>query len=180
MTTEQFITFIDKIVWPLFFVVIYLLNLKSFNRIFDALVTRIESGAEVQISSFRVGPITVSLPSPQENEEVNENHLALLHSSWRYSKKDNEFGKKMYVIQVILQANKDVLAKVEFVRYSLHPSYPNKLQIKMNQENNFELKELAWGEFNLKADVKIKGQEEFIKLTRYINLAETGENLLKH
>ena len=50
----------------------------------------------------------------------------------------------------------------------------------MNQENNFELKELAWGEFNLKADVKMNGQEELISLTRYINLSETGENLLKH
>ena len=94
MTTEQFITFIDKIVWPLFFVVIYLLNLKTFNRIFHAIVTRIESGAEVQISSFRVGPITVSLPSPEENEEVNENHLALLHSSWRYSKKTLNLAEK--------------------------------------------------------------------------------------
>lgn len=180
MTTEQFIAFIDKIVWPLFFVIIYLLNAKSFNRIFRAIVARIESGAEVQISSFKVGQVPVSLPSPKGNEEVNENHLALLHSSWRYPKKDKEFDKKMYVIQVILQANNDVLDKVEFVRYSLHPSYPNKLQIKTNKENKFELKELAWGEFNLKAEVKIIGQEELIKLTRYINLTETGENLLKH
>jgi hypothetical protein len=179
MTTEQFIAFIDKIVWPLFFIIIYLLNVKSFNRIFTAIVARIESGAEVQISSFKVGQIPVSLPTPEENEEVNENHLALLHSSWRYPKKDNEFDKKMYIIQVILQANKEVLAKVEFVRYILHPSYPNKLQIKTNKENNFELKELAWGEFNLRAEVKIKDQEELIKLNRYINLTETGENLLK-
>lgn len=180
MTTEQFLALIDKIVWPLFFVLIYLFNFKSFNKIFKAIVTRIESGAEFQISSFRVAPIPGSFPSPKENENVNENHLTLLHSSWRYPKKDKEYDKKMYVIQVILQANKDVIDKVEYVRYSLHPSYANKLQIKMNKENNFELKELAWGEFNLRAEVKIKGQEELIKLARYINLTETGENLLKH
>ncbi len=179
MTTVQFISLIDKIVWPLFFVIVYLLNYRNFKKIFNALVTRIEGGAEIQISTFKVGQIPVSLPSPKENENVTENHLALLHSSWRFSKKDKEFDKKMYVIQVILQANKDVLDRVEYVRYSLHPSYPNKIQTKTNRENNFELKELAWGEFNLRAEVKIKDQHDLINLTRYINLTETGENLLK-
>ncbi len=113
-------------------------------------------------------------------ENVSENHLALLHSCWRYPKKDKEFGKKMYVIQVIVQANKGVLDRIEYVKHSLHPSYPNKLQTKTDRENNFELKEVAWGEFNLKAEVKIKGQKELINLSRYINLTETGDNLLNN
>ncbi len=180
MTTDQFISLIDKIAWPIFLAIIYIFNFKNFKRIFEAIVKRIESGAEVQISTFKVGQVPVSLPSPKENENVNENHLALLHSSWRYQKKDKEFHKKMYVIQVILQANKEVLDRVEYVRYSLHPSYPNKIQTKTDREKKFELKELAWGEFNLRAEVKIKDQEETISLTRYINLTETGENLLKN
>lgn len=85
----------------------------------------------------------------------------------------------MYVIQIIIQANNDVLDKVEYVRYSLHSSYPNRVQTKTNRKDQFELKELAWGEFNLKAEVKIKGQQDLITLTRYINLNEKGENLLK-
>ncbi len=46
--------------------------------------------------------------------------------------------------------------------------------------NMFELKELAWGEFNLRAEVKVKEQDELIKLNRYINLSDTGENLFNH
>jgi len=33
---------------------------------------------------------------------------------------------------------------------------------------------LAWGETNTQAEVKIKGQEQPIKLSRYINLTQTG------
>lgn len=179
MTTEQFISLIEIIVWPLFLTIFILLNIKSFKKIFTALVFRIESGAEFQFYSFKVGQIPVSLPSPEENEKVTENHLALLHSSWRYVKKDKEFKQKMFVIQVVIQANNDVLDRIEYVKYLLHPSYPNNVQTKTNSANNFELKELAWGEFNIRAEVKIKGQEEIIYLSRYINLSETGENLKK-
>jgi hypothetical protein len=180
ITFQEFITLVDKLIWPLVVLMIYLLNISSFRKIFRLLVHRIEKGAPIEISSFKVGSIPVSLPSPRENEKINENHLALLHSSWRYAKKDIEFGKKMFVIQVIIQANEDVLNKIEYVRYLLHPSYPNKVQIKTNRSNHFELKELAWGEFNLRSEVKIKGQDEVITLSRYINLVETGDNLLNN
>jgi hypothetical protein len=179
MTPDQIINLIDKIVWPTIVLIIYLFNYTKINEVITVLVTRIKSGAELQISSFKVGQIPVSLPSPKEDENVTENNLALLHTSWRYPKKDKEFSKKMYVIQVVIQANNDVLDRIEFVKYSLHSSYPNPLQTKANRENQFELKELAWGEFNLKAMVKIKGQNDAIKLVRFINLTETGENLLK-
>ncbi len=179
MTTEQIINLTDKIIWPLLILVVYLINAKKINRLVDILVTRVEKGAEFQVSSLRVGQIPVSLPTPKENEMVTENNLALLHSSWRYPKKDKEFNKSMYVIQVIIQASIDVLDRIEYVKYSLHPSYPNRIQTTTDRTHQFQLKELAWGEFNLKAAVKIKQQEEIINLTRYINLSETGENLLK-
>ncbi len=178
MTPEQYISLTEKIIWPLFLIIFYWLNRKSFKKIFTALVSRIESGAEIQISSIKVGEIPVSLPSPTKTEKVTHNHLAILHSSWRYPKKDKEFGEPMYVIQVIIQANSDVLDRIEYVKYHLHPSYPNNLQTKTNRANNFELKELAWGESNIGAEVKVKGQEESINLSRYINLSGTGKNLL--
>jgi hypothetical protein len=42
------------------------------------------------------------------------------------------------------------------------------------------LKELAWGTSRVNAELKIKGQEESDKLSRYINLSETGEKLLEN
>jgi hypothetical protein len=178
MTTEQIINLVDKTIWPLLLLVIYLINSKRINRLIETLVSRIEKGAAFEVSTLKVGQIPVSIPSPKENEIVTENNLALLHSSWRYQKKDKEFNKKMYVIQIIIQANNDVLDRIEYVKYSLHSSYPNSVQTTTDRTNHFQLKELAWGEFNLKAIVKIKEQKEIINLTRYINLTETGENLL--
>lgn len=178
MTTEQIIILIDKIIWPTLIFAIYLINFKKIKRIIEVLILRVEKGAEFQLSSLKIGQIPISLPSPKENEKVTENNLALLHSSWRYPKKDLEFKKTMYVIQVIIQAHSDVLDRIEYVKYSLHSSYPNRIQTKTDRACQFELKELAWGEFNLKATVKIKAQDEIITVTRYINLTETGENLL--
>ena len=72
----------------------------------------------------------------------------------------------MYVIQVIVQANKDVLDRIEYVKYSLHSSYPNKLQTKTDRVNNFELIEIAWGESYLRAEVNQRtgGVNKFIEI----------------
>ena len=59
---------------------------------------------------------------------MTENHLALIHSSWRHPRKDAEFGRPMFAFHVVLQATEAVLDRVESVRYSLHPSYPNPIQ----------------------------------------------------
>lgn len=178
MTTTEIINLVDKIIWPLLILVIYLINSKKIKKVIEILIIRVEKGAEFQVSSLKIGQIPISLPSPKENEKVSENNLAILHSSWRYPKKDKEFNKAMYVIQVIIQANDDVLDRIEYVKYSLHSSYPNRNQTTTDRVHQFELKELAWGEFNLKAMIKIKKQTEILNLNRYINLSETGENLL--
>lgn len=178
MTSEQTIALIDKIIWPILIFGIYLNNSKKIKLIIDVLISRVEKGAEFQFSTIKIGQIPMSLPSPKENEKVTENNIALLHSSWRYPRKDKDFKKKMYVIQVIVQAQNDVLDRIEYVKYTLHSSYPNRVQIKNDRISKFQIKELAWGEFNLKATIKIKDQGDLIDLVRYINLSETGEDLL--
>ncbi len=83
----------------------------------------------------------------------------------------------MYCFHAIIQAPDEVLERIEYVKYHLHPSYPNSVQTITDRKNHFKLKELAYGESNLKAEVKIKGQPELIKLSRYINLTETGPRI---
>jgi len=124
-----------------------------------------------------VAMIPTILKAPDKGEQVTENHLALVHSSWRYAKKDSEFKKDMYAFHVIVQGNEEVLDRIEYVKYSLHPTYPNPNQVVTDRKSHFKLKELAWGESNVRAEVKIKGQEQTIKLNRYINLTQTGPNI---
>lgn len=83
----------------------------------------------------------------------------------------------MFCFHVAIQASDVVLDRVENVRYSLHPSYPNRIQIVTDRKSRFKLKELAWGESIVKAEVKIKDQQEPIKLSRYINLTLSGSQI---
>jgi len=177
MTVDQFIEFIKILVWPVIALIVYLTNIRRFKSIFKSLELRIKSGSAVEYKGFKLGA-ALSLPEALSNEEITEEHLALVHSSWRYKRKDKEFERRMYAFQVIVQGQKSVLDRIEFVKYNLHPTYPNPEQIKHNRSRNFELKELAWGESTVRAEVKIKGQDGVIKLSRFINLSETGENLL--
>ena len=103
--------------------------------------------------------------------------MALIHSSWRYPKKDAEFGRRMWAFHVIVQARDEVLDQIEYVKYFLARSYPNPVQIVTDRSTRFKLKELANGESTVRCEVKIKGQEAPVLLTRYINLADTGPRI---
>jgi tetratricopeptide (TPR) repeat protein len=115
--------------------------------------------------------------SPGQSVPVTENHLALIHSSWRYPKKDAEFGRQMYCFHVVVQGRDEVLDRIEYVKYRLDPSYPNPDRTVTDRKSRFKLKELAWGESTVRAEVKVKGQEEPIQLSRHINLNETGPRI---
>ena len=121
------------------------------------------------------GQVPTLLETPGSDDTVTEDHLALLHSSWRYAKVDDRFqGRAMYVFHVVIKARESVLNRIEFVRYRLPPPWPNPERTITDRESHFKLKELAWGEFRLDAEVKIKGQHDLVKLSRYINLTMTG------
>ena len=136
-----------------------------------------DSGAEVTSNWVTFGAAPSNLKSPEGGAPVTENHLALIHSSWRYPKKDAEFNKPMYGVHVVIQATDEVLDRIESVKYSLHPSYPNPIQVVTDRKSRFKLKELAWGESSVRAEIKIKGQEQPIRLARYINLTLTGPRI---
>ena len=174
---DQAIELLKILVWPAIILVVYVTNYKRFKSILSSLENRIKQGAAIEFQGFKVGaPIT--LPKVPKDEKVTEEHLALVHSSWRYPKKDQEFGKPMYCFQVIVEGQSQTLDRVEYVKYTLHKSYPNGEQIKHDRKKHFELKELAWGSSTVRAEIKIEGQEELIKLSRFINLSDTGERLL--
>ncbi|MEP0265402.1 pYEATS domain-containing protein [Dokdonia sp.] len=177
MTVEQVIELIKILIWPIIALVVYLTNIRRFKSIFNSLESRIKSGSELEFQGFKVG-VALSLPEAKQNEDITDEHLALIHSSWRYQRKDKEFGKRMFGIQVIVQGQISALDRIEYVKYKLDASYPNPVQKKYDRTRNFELKELAWGTSTIRAEVKIKDQEKLIKLSRFINLSETGEKLI--
>jgi hypothetical protein len=83
----------------------------------------------------------------------------------------------MYRLRVIRYGAETVLDRVQYVLYHLDPAYPKPIPFSNERKRNFELKELANGFSKMRAEVKIKNQEEPVELTRFINLSEVGPRL---
>lgn len=111
----------------------------------------------------------------QSDTSPLEEQMALILSSRRYKKADAKFsGKKMYVFHAVIEAQDKLLDQIDYVTYYLHSSYPDPIRVIREKSTRFKLKELAWGASTLKAEVKLKDQQEPIMLSRHITLSETG------
>jgi len=120
---------------------------------------------------------TNSIPAPQAHRSITDDHLALIHTSWRDRSKDAQFGGPMYQIRVGVFGHPDALARIENVRYLLDPSYPQAVYDISEPTSYFQLKELANGYSVIRAEVRVKSQPELVRLSRFINLTEQGPRL---
>jgi hypothetical protein len=174
---KEWAALISAISWPAISLIAIALFWKDIKSLIDAVAGQIRKGASIRTPIGSLGPVPSDIKAPERNEPITENNMALIHSSWRYPKKDREFGRIMYCFHAIIQAPSEVLDRIEFVKYHLHPSYPNPVQQVTDRKSHFKLKELAYGESNLRAEVKVKEQNDLISLSRYINLTETGPKI---
>lgn len=174
---KEWAAILDATIWPVFLLIFIIIFYKSIKSLIESIKVRIDKGSEFTTPIGSLGPVPSEIEAPKEDEPITENNMALIHSSWRYPKKDREFKRPMYCFHAVIEAPKQVLDSIEYVKYHLHPSYPNKVQTVTDRKSQFKLKELAWGEFNLRAEVKVDGQDGKILLTRYINLTETGTSI---
>jgi hypothetical protein len=178
-TLGKFIQSLVPLAWPFLIAIFFFVYYNSILRIFNALVRRIERGDEVHLSTWiTLGKSSGPLKLPATDGYVTDDHVSLIHRSWRVSDRDKEFGnQKMYQIHVILFGERAALDRVEYVLYRLDPAYPNPVRSGGTREKNFELKELANGYSLIRADVKIKEQDELIYLSRFIDLTDVSPPL---
>jgi CheY-like chemotaxis protein len=103
--------------------------------------------------------------------------LDLRSSCWRYPKKDAEFlGHKMYCFHIILEATDTILDRIESVTYRMSSSHPQPVRTVTDRGSKFKLKELAWGGFDIAAEIRTMGQKT-LKLTHRLDLTETGPRI---
>jgi hypothetical protein len=57
---------------------------------------------------------------------------------------------------VEIAASDDILNKIDYVHYQLHPTYRNPDQVVRARENNFRLRSRGWGTFKMMIDVAFK------------------------
>jgi hypothetical protein len=168
---------VQAFAWPAVAILCIWVFHKPLLAILRSLKDRMDAGASIEIYQVKVGQAPSNLPSPSSGDIITTDHMALIHSSWRYPKKDVEFGMPMWAFHVIVQAREEVLNRIESVKYLLDPSYPNPVQITTDRLSRFKLKELANGESTVRCEVKIKAQPDTVYLERYINLTNTGPRI---
>jgi hypothetical protein len=121
-----------------------------------------------------IGPLS----PPQVGEEITDDHLALIHRSWRFPKRDHEFnGQKMYQMHVIVFGTEAAIKQIDYVVYRLDKSYPCSVQVVSSKRKNFELKELANGYSLIRAEVYIRDQPKVVRLSRFIDLTDASPPL---
>ncbi|KAA3642025.1 MAG: hypothetical protein DWQ07_25865 [Chloroflexi bacterium] len=131
-----------------------------------------------------VGMKSDSLEQIAEEEVLPLDYYFLNHTSFLRLDKQEEFQQRTqvplshYDIQIIVDSYyKDALKRIKKVEYLLDFSFPEPIRTRSNYKNNFLLKELANGEFVLKAKIFLKGREEPILIQRYLTLWESGPRL---
>lgn len=177
MTPEQWAKIIDASIWPTLTFLVFAIFFRHIRRIILMLAENLENGSDFHTPWVSICKPPAKFEALEKGGKITSSHIALVHSSWRIPRKDKEYRRPMYCFHAIIQGNDEVLDRIESVTYSLHKSYPNPIQVITNRKSRFKLKELAYGESNLIATVHIKNQEETVKLTRYINLTETGPKI---
>ena len=176
---SSLIELLPKLVWPSLALIFFIVYRKPIRRIAESVMTRVEHGDEVSIATWiTLGKSAGELKVPSKGDLITDDHLALIHRSWRVPDRDREFeGQRMYQIHIVLFGPKAALARVEYVIYHLDPSYSRPVRAGGPRETGFELKELANGYSLARAEVKISGQDELIYLSRFIDLTDESPRL---
>jgi len=132
----------------------------------------------------RIGelPMYGNLERVADEEPVTDTHIHLVHSCWRVDK-ETKFGRMPYQIHLIVYGHRTALARIESVEYRL-PGYPegHDRQVGGPRERLFELMELANGFSIAQAYIHLHsqppGHPRTLRLSRFINMSETGPRLL--
>lgn len=120
------------------------------------------------------------------NSDLTHQTYFLNHTSFLRPERQQEFQDRTgvplehYDIRVIIDSEEEnALDRIERVEYILHETYPEPIQVRTQQHDRdyFLLKELANGEYLLRAKVYIHGQNDPVELQRYITLWRSGPEL---
>ena len=132
------------------------------------------------------GPKAADASSPPEATLSEAPPLFLNHTSFLRPEKQAEFRRRTgvpldhYDIRVVVDAEDDaVLDEIERVEYLLDEGYPEPIRVRTarDRRERFLLKELANGEYLLRAKVFLRGKAAPVLLHRYITLWPSGPEL---
>ena len=166
-----------KLAWPILVGVLLFVYRELVASLLLAAVARVQRGDEIKIGILTIGKAVGQLKLPVAGQILTDDHLALIHRSWRNPDRDREFGRPMHQIHLIVFGTPAALRRVEYVVYRLEAAYPRPVQVGGPLATNFELKELANGYSLIRAEAYISGQAEPVRLSRFIDLMDESPRL---
>jgi len=170
--------FADALAWPVLIVALLLAFRSQAGRFAEAVAHRVEHGDAISVGWLTLGSSVGELKAPPTGAAVTDDHIALVHRSWRVPHRDAEFGEQpMYEIHVMIHGENEALDRVEYVIYRLDPVWPNPVRATSDRKANFELYELANGWSLIRAEIKIRDQAELIHLSRFVDLMPESPKL---
>jgi hypothetical protein len=163
--------------WPILVVALFFIYRNPVRAFLQAAVARVQRGDELKIGIVTLGQAVGQLKIPLPAEDLTDDHLALIHRSWRVPARDGEFDQPMYQIHVIVFGTAAALRRIDYVIYRLEDAYPRPVQVGGPLRTNFELKELANGYSLIRAEVHVHAQAEPVRLSRFIDLTDQSPPL---
>jgi hypothetical protein len=166
-----------NVAWPALVGYVVLSNRKVVSQLLETAVARVSRGDEIKVGLITIGQSVGLLKVPPQAGLLTDDHVALVHRSWRVPHRDSEFGRPMHQIHVILFGTPEALQRVDHVLYHLTDAYPDPVRRGGALASNFELKELANGYSLIRAEVHVRGQSEPVRLSRLIDLTDQSSPL---
>jgi hypothetical protein len=165
-----------SVAWPFLVAVLILVYRRQLTLLIEAAITRIQRGDEVKVGVITIGQSVGLLKEPSSAEHLTDDHVALIHRSWRVPERDKEFGRPMHQIHIIVFGTAEALRRIDYVVY-LQSAYVNPVRLGGPLETNFELKELANGYSLIRADIYVRGQQDPVRLSRLVDLTDQSPPL---
>lgn len=177
---------ITSLVWPIIVLVVTVLYQPHVETLLLEIAKRIKGG-----SGFKIGNIVEiqslpeqarRIPAPSEEQNITLENIALLHSSF-FSELGTRLyggdGRAYYQFEVVVMAPDVVMERVDRVIYHLENAWPEALRTRETRDraSRFKMKDLANGTSIVAADVYFRGNDQPLKLNRFIDLRPDGPRI---
>jgi hypothetical protein len=182
---EQWIPLIQSLIWPLVLGAMLIWLRGPVVRVVSAVARRIDNGEVLDISSkgIKLGPSSAPVvPTPGTAgfvgeavssmlaEKTTTPEFYLVHTAKRDRRLDHD-GAEYFRLRIWLDADEpNMLDRIQSVTYLLHSTFRDPVRVVTDRKTSFELRTVAWGEFNLHAEIKFKDGNDVSVLERYLNL----------
>jgi hypothetical protein len=183
---KELIPLLQTLVWPAFWASLIVFGRKPILGILQAVRDRVEAGDTLKAPWFE---LTSSVKMPvgrsktiseleesdqDEEEETGEEEednpgFYIVHKARRDRSLDKE-DYEYYRIRVFLEWDPGVdETQIQKVVYHFPEGFLHSNPEVKSRETQFEFRTAAWGQFNLTADIYLRGREDTLKLERYLN-----------